>query len=96
VTFGFDHRRGLVWIEENGVSGGLTEGEYRYLRAPKVHTALLESLQLRIEALWALCWVLHHVEELRFDEYCRGSLSELTPNLASGETIERFKRGSSL
>jgi len=97
VAFGFDPARAVAWLAGNGSGVCLTEDERRLLSLPNAsETNLAGQLEVRVEALWALCWALGHVEELDFARYCGDHLAEITPDLEAGESLDGFRQRSRL
>lgn len=97
VAFGLGPARALAWLAQNSADGSLTGDERRLLSLPHpVGSGLARSLETRIEALWALCWALGHVEELDFASYCGDDLAEMMPDLEVGEPLDGFAQRSRL
>ena len=91
--FGVDGHSALLWLEANGSDGELTEQERSCLMLGGVagQSEFARVLEVRIEALWALCWVLCLVPDIGWTSYCGSNLKELLPNVHGGEAIASFR-----
>lgn len=80
-----------AWLEENGLSAGLTPGEKAFLAAvDRGEDPASGGHRLQVEAQWVLCWALGLASELSFSEYCGEEMASFLPDLRSNEDRSRF------
>jgi len=94
---GFDGRKGLAWLRENGVDEALTPDEKRLLLTADGHeSTLARDLETRIEGLWALCWATTYVEKLDFCQYCGDNLVTIMPDVINKERLYEYRKRAKL
>ena len=97
VAFNMPTDLARIWLDHQGLSQSMTEGENGFLESVDGGMAPdAQGHQLQVEALWALVWALGHVPTLDFNEYCGESLSSYLPDLRASESRDRFDTTSSL
>ncbi len=93
VSFGFDRKGALDWLEAEGLGAGLAEFDRAYLegRAGDGY-----QFQGRIEAMWALAWAMGLVEEMPTDEPCADDFVLKMPDLRQHESTADLRRAAQL
>lgn len=99
--FGFEGQRALMWLKKNNADQSLTEDEQRFLGFGADSDADLKErlkgkLEIRIEALWSLCWALDLINQLDWEQYCGENLVNLIPDLEAEESLQFFEKKVSL
>jgi hypothetical protein len=79
---GFSRKKALSWYRREATQD-FTDAEKAFLIGD--NPALSEFTD-QIEGMWALCWCLNMVNELRFDEPCSESFVKLLPDLKRSES----------
>ena len=86
-AYGFERNAAEEWLNQERLSNFLSEAERAYLvgglGAP-------EQFQVRVEAIWALVWILGFVPRLDFTKRCDGRLVTMLPNLKNKESSSLF------
>ncbi|MBI3910551.1 MAG: DUF4272 domain-containing protein [Armatimonadetes bacterium] len=80
VSFGFDRRRALDWLEREELVSQLTPLEAAFIHG----RGSAERFQVQVEALWALAWALAIVPRLDFGTVCSDDFVEMLPDLKAG------------
>jgi hypothetical protein len=93
VSFEFDNLRAIQWLRDNDLWNHLCHDEVLYLEGEhKTNRVLENAIQLRIEAMWALCWSVGLTKELDFGDYCGSELKSLVPDIARNEATTQLLR----
>jgi hypothetical protein len=92
-AYGFSRARSLSWLESEGLRGGLSTKEARFLIEG---SGPARELQTQVEAMWALAWVLRIVTDIDFTKPCSSTFVTLLPNLKEGESAARLRASSDL
>ena len=80
-AFGLSRTKAKKWIADEGLEQDLERSERDFVYNG---SGLPIGFQVRIEGMWALCWVLGYVERLDFRNTCDGKFVYLLPNLKEG------------
>lgn len=90
-SYGYDVGRAMRWLEREKLYEALTPLEVKALKS-----YYFADFQVQIEALWALCWALGLVSELRCDEYSPDDFVLSFPNLLQDEGSADFRTRASM
>jgi uncharacterized protein DUF4272 len=98
IHFGAPAAVVAAWIDENGLTHGLSERERSILAESEdeLDAQDITDLYWCIEALWALVWCGSLIEDLPVDQAVASSLASLVPNLQANEPAEAFRARFSL
>lgn len=88
AAYGFDRARALAWLHDEKLAQSLTPTESSYL----LNGGNTETIRARVEALYALLWLLGHTEKINFADVCPPTLVHLLPNLKISESASEFRR----
>ena len=90
---GLDLDEGQVWLKKEGLFDKLTQYELEFLTPNPLPTALF---LYRIEAIWALAWIVSLVPQLDFTKGCRDDFVEMMPELLTQESSLTFREKARL
>ena len=92
--YGFPKPKALEWLEQESLSGCLTEPEALFLAGKS--EAKRTAFQWRVEAVWALTWAAGYFGDLDFSQSCSDDLVKLLPELKTQESSKAFRQQSNL
>lgn len=92
-SYGFDRKKAMNWLENEGGHSFLTKTEKEFLLGSQ---AAPKQFMEQIEAMWALCWAINVIPDLNFTKSCSGDFVKLLPDLKKMESGEAFRRKADL
>lgn len=90
-AYGFDRFKAKAWLVREGVLDKLSPVESSFLNEGNGRS---DMFRLRIEALWALAWLLGIVSVLDFSRECDGGFVLLLPDLRKNQGAEILRERS--
>lgn len=87
VAYGYASDKAKGWLERQGLVGRLSAKEVAFLSEQDDPVAM----QARVEALWALAWVVNAVPVLDFGQACSERFVTLLPNVPEGQPVASFR-----
>lgn len=91
-AFGMPPEAARLAVRESGLRSSLSDEEVDLIEGANN----AESIQPRVEALWALAWALELVGELDFTSYCSDDLSARLPDPAGGDLVNALSHNTRL
>lgn len=88
VAHGLDRRRGLQWLEGEGLQRELSPSEEAFLTQGEGRP---DSFRTQVEAIWALAWVLALEDDFGLTKPCSPNLAAKLPNLKFNESGARLR-----
>lgn len=85
---GFETDRAISWLRKERLIEALASDERACLFEGNGKEALYPA---RVEAIWALAWVIGLAPTIRFDRSCDDNLVDLLPNLENAEASKSFR-----
>ena len=92
-AYGFDRKKAISWLEQQGSYELLSTAECRYLKSG---VGDRQRFMHQIEGMWALGWCINVVPEMDFGQPCSQDFISYFPDLKKGESGELFRSKASL
>jgi len=90
---GFDRDEAHAWLKREGLFDKLTWLELEFLTTnPDAEMIFVD----RIEAMWALAWIIGIVPQLDFSKECSDDFVEMMPDLLTQESSSAFREKARL
>lgn len=89
VSFGFERKMAMKWLNEQRLMEAMTSEEIEFLANGRGDK---KKMALKVEALYALAWVLNIVPTLPLDALCDNSLVTKFPNIKLQQDTDEFLR----
>lgn len=93
AAYGFDKIKATTWLQQEGLSGSLSEEERRFLFEDVGQS---EKFKVQIEGMWVLAWALGFVNELNFAKDCDSNFVKTLPNLKLNQKSTGFREKTNL